>query len=66
MTFPHPPADPAGVRHGSGAPDPVVAALGALGTAVDCAGLSNVPLEGPHVLWLVAAGGAYAALVKEH
>ncbi|WP_411110504.1 NHLP bacteriocin export ABC transporter permease/ATPase subunit [Streptomyces sp. c-19] len=56
MTFPQPPADPTGVRHGGGAPDPVVAALGALGTAVDCAGLSSVPLEGPHVLWLVVDG----------
>ncbi|MGW8761509.1 NHLP bacteriocin export ABC transporter permease/ATPase subunit [Streptomyces sp. NPDC055815] len=55
MTFPHPPADLAGVRHG-GVPDPVVAALGALGGAVDCAGLRSVALEGPHVLWLVADG----------
>lgn len=36
--------------------DPVVHALGALGTPVDCAGLRNVPLEGPHVLWLVVGG----------
>ncbi|WP_369142170.1 NHLP bacteriocin export ABC transporter permease/ATPase subunit [Streptomyces sp. R44] len=56
MTFPHPPADLAGVRHGGGVPDPVVAALGALGSAVDCAGLRSVGLEGPHVLWLVADG----------
>ncbi|MFJ3582111.1 NHLP bacteriocin export ABC transporter permease/ATPase subunit [Streptomyces sp. NPDC090127] len=51
MTFPHQPAvltDPA--------VDPVVAALGGLGTVVDCAGLSSVPLEGPHVLWLVVDG----------
>ncbi|MFD7517305.1 NHLP bacteriocin export ABC transporter permease/ATPase subunit [Streptomyces niveus] len=36
--------------------DPVIHALGALGTPVDCAGVRNVPLEGPHVLWLVAGG----------
>ncbi|WP_405793170.1 NHLP bacteriocin export ABC transporter permease/ATPase subunit [Streptomyces sp. NBC_01506] len=36
--------------------DPVIHALGALGTPVDCAGLRNVPLEGPQVLWLVVAG----------
>ncbi|MFC8827285.1 NHLP bacteriocin export ABC transporter permease/ATPase subunit [Streptomyces sp. NPDC057137] len=36
--------------------DPVIHALGALGTPVDCAGLRNVPLEGPHVLWLVVGG----------
>ncbi|MFE3581491.1 NHLP bacteriocin export ABC transporter permease/ATPase subunit [Streptomyces vinaceus] len=36
--------------------DPVVAALGALGTAVDCAGLRSLSLEGPLVLWLVLGG----------
>ncbi|MGW6406756.1 NHLP bacteriocin export ABC transporter permease/ATPase subunit [Streptomyces vinaceus] len=36
--------------------DPVVAALGALGTAVDCAGLRTISLEGPLVLWLVLGG----------
>ncbi|MEV4939525.1 NHLP bacteriocin export ABC transporter permease/ATPase subunit [Streptomyces zaomyceticus] len=36
--------------------DPVVAALGALGTAVDRTGPAGVPLEGPHVLWLVVEG----------
>ncbi|MFF1510458.1 NHLP bacteriocin export ABC transporter permease/ATPase subunit [Streptomyces sp. NPDC058326] len=56
MTFPHLPADVSGARHGGGAQDPVVAALGALGTVVDCAGLSSVALEGPHVLWLVVDG----------
>lgn len=56
MTLPQPPAGLAGVRHGGGAPDPVVAALGALGTAVDCAGLGSLALEGPHVLWLVVDG----------
>ncbi|MFE7599692.1 NHLP bacteriocin export ABC transporter permease/ATPase subunit [Streptomyces sp. NPDC057494] len=56
MNVPHPPADLAGVRRSSGAPDPVVAALGALGTAVDCAGSRSLTLEGPHVLWLVVDG----------
>lgn len=37
--------------------DPVVHALGGLGTPVDCTGLRSMLLEGPHVLWLVAAGG---------
>ncbi|MFG2876414.1 NHLP bacteriocin export ABC transporter permease/ATPase subunit [Streptomyces sp. NPDC048337] len=37
-------------------PDPVVAALGGLGTPVDCTGLRSVPLEGPLVLWLVVQG----------
>ncbi|MEU0400519.1 NHLP bacteriocin export ABC transporter permease/ATPase subunit [Streptomyces sp. NPDC006197] len=55
MNVPHPPVDLAAARHG-GAPDPVVAALGALGTAVDCAGLRSLALEGPHVLWLVVEG----------
>ncbi|MFI9201954.1 NHLP bacteriocin export ABC transporter permease/ATPase subunit [Streptomyces sp. NPDC053048] len=36
--------------------DPVVAALGGLGTAVDCAGLRSLSLEGPLVLWLVEGG----------
>ncbi|MFJ6479655.1 NHLP bacteriocin export ABC transporter permease/ATPase subunit [Streptomyces sp. NPDC091682] len=39
-----------------GAPDPVVAALGALGGPVDCAGAGSLSLEGPLVLWLVVAG----------
>ncbi|ROQ26633.1 NHLM bacteriocin system ABC transporter ATP-binding protein [Streptomyces sp. PanSC19] len=55
MNVPRPPADLAGARH-TGAPDPVVAALGALGTPVDCAGLRSLALEGPHVLWLVVGG----------
>ncbi|GHC68633.1 NHLP bacteriocin export ABC transporter permease/ATPase subunit [Streptomyces cinnamoneus] len=38
------------------APDPVVAALGHLGTAVDCTGLRSLSLEGPLVLWLVVDG----------
>ncbi|MFD3521028.1 NHLP bacteriocin export ABC transporter permease/ATPase subunit [Streptomyces sp. NPDC058653] len=40
----------------AGGGDPVIHALGALGTPVDCAGVRNVPLEGPHVLWLVVGG----------
>ncbi|GGS78038.1 NHLP family bacteriocin export ABC transporter permease/ATPase subunit [Streptomyces tanashiensis] len=56
MNVPHSPAGLTGVRHGGGSPDPVVAALGALGTAVDCAGLGSLSLEGPHVLWLVVDG----------
>ncbi|WP_405791587.1 NHLP bacteriocin export ABC transporter permease/ATPase subunit [Streptomyces sp. NBC_00029] len=39
-----------------GAPDPVVAALGALGTPVDRAGAGSLFLEGPLVLWLVVQG----------
>ncbi|MFF4851799.1 NHLP bacteriocin export ABC transporter permease/ATPase subunit [Streptomyces sp. NPDC001194] len=37
-------------------PDPVVAALGGLGSAVDCTGLRSLSLEGPLVLWLVVRG----------
>ncbi|WP_236061488.1 NHLP bacteriocin export ABC transporter permease/ATPase subunit [Actinacidiphila acididurans] len=33
-----------------------MAALGELGTGVDCSGLRSLPLEGPQVLWLVTAG----------
>ncbi|WP_374196141.1 NHLP bacteriocin export ABC transporter permease/ATPase subunit [Streptomyces sp. TS71-3] len=46
--------DPAAAHHAE--QDAVLAALGTLGEQVDCAGLSSVPLEGPVVLWLVAAG----------
>lgn len=41
---------------GPGDTDAVTQALGMLGTAVDCTGLRSVPLEGPHVLWLVTGG----------
>ncbi|MFF8828340.1 NHLP bacteriocin export ABC transporter permease/ATPase subunit [Streptomyces sp. NPDC015131] len=41
----------------AGPADPVLHALGALGTPVGGAGLRTVPLEGPHVLWLVVTGG---------
>ncbi|MFI5668418.1 NHLP bacteriocin export ABC transporter permease/ATPase subunit [Streptomyces sp. NPDC051704] len=37
-------------------PDPLVAALGGLGSAVDCTGLRSLSLEGPLVLWLVVRG----------
>ncbi|WP_175410045.1 NHLP bacteriocin export ABC transporter permease/ATPase subunit [Streptomyces sp. TRM64462] len=37
--------------------DPVVHALGGLGTHVDGSGERTVHLEGPQVLWLVVAGG---------
>lgn len=36
--------------------DQVVAAFGGLGSAIDCTGLRSLPLEGPHVLWLVVGG----------
>ncbi|MEV5884620.1 NHLP bacteriocin export ABC transporter permease/ATPase subunit [Streptomyces sp. NPDC052020] len=36
--------------------DLVLGALGRLGTRLDCAGFSRLDLEGPQVLWLVAAG----------
>ncbi|WP_329415980.1 NHLP bacteriocin export ABC transporter permease/ATPase subunit [Streptomyces sp. NBC_00704] len=36
--------------------DVVVGALGQLGVRIDCAGLGRLDLEGPQVLWLVAAG----------
>ena len=36
--------------------DYVLAALGGMGTPVDGSGLTRLDLEGPHVLWLVAAG----------
>lgn len=37
-------------------PDPVVTALGAVGSPVDCTGLRSLSLEGPLVLWLVEDG----------
>ncbi|SEP73698.1 ATP-binding cassette, subfamily C [Streptomyces sp. yr375] len=36
--------------------DVVLAALGQSGSRIDCAGFSRLDLEGPQVLWLVAAG----------
>ncbi|MEU9162299.1 NHLP bacteriocin export ABC transporter permease/ATPase subunit [Streptomyces sp. NPDC048424] len=46
----------AGAGQPGGTPDPVVAALGALGSPVDCTGLRSLALEGPLVLWLVVQG----------
>src|SRR5436190_16532471 len=40
-------------QHGG---DLVLGALGSMGTYVDCSGLTRLDLEGPQVLWLVAAG----------
>ncbi|GAA0491939.1 NHLP bacteriocin export ABC transporter permease/ATPase subunit [Streptomyces olivaceiscleroticus] len=50
MTTSHPAAA------GTAADDSVLHALGGLGTEADLTGLRNLPLEGPHVLWLVTAG----------
>ncbi|WP_369230032.1 NHLP bacteriocin export ABC transporter permease/ATPase subunit [Streptomyces sp. R21] len=36
--------------------DLVLGALGGMGTPIDCSGQSRLDLEGPQVLWLVAAG----------
>ncbi|MFJ6739563.1 NHLP bacteriocin export ABC transporter permease/ATPase subunit [Streptomyces sp. NPDC091279] len=36
--------------------DLVLGALGGMGTPIDCAGLGRLDLEGPQVVWLVAAG----------
>ncbi|MEU1271541.1 NHLP bacteriocin export ABC transporter permease/ATPase subunit [Streptomyces sp. NPDC005799] len=36
--------------------DLVLGALGSLGSRIDCSGLTRLDLEGPQVLWLVAAG----------
>ncbi|MFJ1967866.1 NHLP bacteriocin export ABC transporter permease/ATPase subunit [Streptomyces sp. NPDC087903] len=36
--------------------DLVLGALGSMGTPLDCSGLNRLDLEGPQVLWLVAAG----------
>ncbi|MEV6835676.1 NHLP bacteriocin export ABC transporter permease/ATPase subunit [Streptomyces sp. NPDC051133] len=36
--------------------DLVLGALGSLGSRIDCAGFNRLDLEGPQVLWLVAAG----------
>ncbi|GGT62072.1 NHLP family bacteriocin export ABC transporter permease/ATPase subunit [Streptomyces purpureus] len=54
MTSPHP--APVTAAHTPMAPDPVAAALGALGTPVDCTDLRSLALEGPSVLWLVVHG----------
>ncbi|MFD7239229.1 NHLP bacteriocin export ABC transporter permease/ATPase subunit [Streptomyces syringium] len=56
MTTPYQAPYQAPAAYPAGTPDPVVAALGGLGSAVDCAGVSSVSLEGPLVLWLVVDG----------
>ncbi|MET9645821.1 NHLP bacteriocin export ABC transporter permease/ATPase subunit [Streptomyces syringium] len=53
---PHQAPHHAPAAYPAGTPDPVVAALGGLGSAVDCAGVSSLSLEGPLVLWLVVDG----------
>ncbi|MFJ3432408.1 NHLP bacteriocin export ABC transporter permease/ATPase subunit [Streptomyces cyaneofuscatus] len=47
---------PPGASIAPAAADPVVLALGGLGSPVEGAGLGSVPLEGPQVLWLVVEG----------
>lgn len=58
MTYPHhataPPAHPGWAPAQN--VDAVVAALGGLGSPVDCTGLRSLSLEGPLVLWLVVHG----------
>ncbi|MFC9030910.1 NHLP bacteriocin export ABC transporter permease/ATPase subunit [Streptomyces arboris] len=49
-------APPPGFPPASLTADPVVHALGGLGSPVEGAGLGSVPLEGPQVLWLVVEG----------
>ncbi|MGW0944949.1 NHLP bacteriocin export ABC transporter permease/ATPase subunit [Streptomyces sp. NPDC002623] len=39
-----------------GGGDVVLAALGQMGSRIDCAGFGRLDLEGPQVLWLVASG----------
>ncbi|MGW6856794.1 NHLP bacteriocin export ABC transporter permease/ATPase subunit [Streptomyces xanthophaeus] len=62
MTYPHqvrataPPAHPAPAPAPAQSVDAVVAALGGLGSPVDCTGLRSLALEGPLVLWLVVHG----------
>lgn len=45
--------------------DLVLNALGSMGTPFDCAGLNRLDLEGPQVLWLVAAGAVDLFAVDE-
>ncbi|SCK40165.1 NHLM bacteriocin system ABC transporter, ATP-binding protein [Streptomyces sp. WMMB 714] len=49
-------AEPAATAPGSAASDPVVDAFGTLGEPAGSDGRRSMPLEGPHVLWLVTAG----------
>ncbi|MFD4275939.1 NHLP bacteriocin export ABC transporter permease/ATPase subunit [Streptomyces cyaneofuscatus] len=48
------------------AADPVVHALGGLGSPVEGARLGSVPLEGPQVLWLVVEGALDLFAVDAH
>src|SRR5882757_8739436 len=50
------PGSTGGTGSTAGTGDTVLGAFGGLGAPLDCAGLRNVPLEGPQVLWLVVAG----------
>lgn len=58
MTYAHQATAPAAPSDSApaGPYDPVVAALGLLGSPVDCTGLRSLSLEGPLVLWLVVQG----------
>ncbi|MFC8286905.1 NHLP bacteriocin export ABC transporter permease/ATPase subunit [Streptomyces cyaneofuscatus] len=62
MTYLPPPGAPAAPV----AADPVVHALGGLGSSVEGAGLGSVPLEGPQVLWLVVEGALDLFAVDAH
>src|SRR3954470_23685805 len=44
------------VHEGAREGDLVLGALGGMGAPLDCSGLNRLDLEGPQVLWLVAAG----------
>ncbi|KUL38703.1 ABC transporter [Streptomyces sp. NRRL F-4489] len=50
------PPPPAGPALPAAPGDPVTHALGGLGTPAGPAGHRNLPLEGPHVVWLVTGG----------
>ncbi|MGW7469250.1 NHLP bacteriocin export ABC transporter permease/ATPase subunit [Streptomyces xantholiticus] len=54
MSSVHPPAT--GHQPAFAQTDPVIHALGGMGTPVDCTGLRSLHLEGPLVLWLVVGG----------
>ncbi|MFF3325164.1 NHLP bacteriocin export ABC transporter permease/ATPase subunit [Streptomyces sp. NPDC002889] len=57
MSSAHPAAGPGpGAAQAPVVTDPVLHALGTLGTPVDCTGAGSLHLEGPHVLWLIVGG----------
>ncbi|MFD3971621.1 NHLP bacteriocin export ABC transporter permease/ATPase subunit [Streptomyces cyaneofuscatus] len=64
MTYVPPPG--ASMAPAAAAADPVVHALGGLGSPVEGAGLGSVPLEGPQVLWLVVEGTLDLFAVDAH